>query len=70
MTKRVVPVNISYNAMEHRISDYLQIFRSRRIGVMVFAGFSSGLPLALSGGTLQAWMTVAGVDLRTSYNFV
>ncbi len=65
LTKRAVPVNISYNAMEHRISDYLQVFRSRRIGVMVFAGFSSGLPLALSGGTLQAWMTVAGVDLRT-----
>lgn len=65
LTKRAVPVNISYNAMEHRISDYLHVFRSRRIGVMVFAGFSSGLPLALSGGTLQAWMTVAGVDLRT-----
>ncbi|HEX8950053.1 MAG TPA: MFS transporter [Dissulfurispiraceae bacterium] len=28
-------------------------------------GFSSGLPLALTGGTLQAWMAVAGVDLRT-----
>jgi PAT family beta-lactamase induction signal transducer AmpG len=51
--------------MGHDLSDYRQIFRSRRIGVMVFAGFSSGLPLALTGGTLQAWMTVAGVDLRT-----
>ncbi len=28
-------------------------------------GFSSGLPLALTGGTLQAWMTVEGVDLGT-----
>lgn len=28
-------------------------------------GFSSGLPLALSSGTLQAWLTVEGVDLRT-----
>ena len=28
-------------------------------------GFASGLPLALSGGTLQAWLTVAGVDIRT-----
>jgi PAT family beta-lactamase induction signal transducer AmpG len=51
--------------MAHNLSDYLQVFRSRRIGVMVLAGFSSGLPLALTGGTLQAWMTVAGVDLRT-----
>jgi PAT family beta-lactamase induction signal transducer AmpG len=65
LTKPAVPVNISYNAMGHHLSDYLQVFRSRRIGVMVFAGFASGLPLALTGGTLQAWMTVAGVDLRT-----
>jgi MFS transporter, PAT family, beta-lactamase induction signal transducer AmpG len=33
--------------------------------MMLILGFSSGLPLALTGGTLQAWMTVAGVDLRT-----
>lgn len=51
--------------MRHAFSDYLQVIRSRRIGVMVLAGFSSGLPLALTGGTLQAWMTVSGVDLRT-----
>ena len=51
--------------MGHDLSDYRQVFRSRRIGVMVLVGFSSGLPLALTGGTLQAWMTVAGVDLRT-----
>lgn len=28
-------------------------------------GFASGLPLALSGATLQAWLTVQGVDLKT-----
>lgn len=28
-------------------------------------GFSSGLPLALTSGTLQAWMTIEGVDLKT-----
>lgn len=28
-------------------------------------GFSSGLPLPLTSGTLQAWLTVAGIDLRT-----
>ncbi len=32
---------------------------------MPFLGFSSGLPLALTGGTLQAWMTIEGVDIRT-----
>jgi PAT family beta-lactamase induction signal transducer AmpG len=44
---------------------YLDVYRSRRIGMMLIFGFSSGLPLALTGGTLQAWMTVVGVDLRT-----
>jgi PAT family beta-lactamase induction signal transducer AmpG len=47
------------------ISPYLQVFRSRSIAVVTFLGFSSGLPLALTGGTLQAWMAVSGVDLRT-----
>lgn len=28
-------------------------------------GFSSGLPLALTGGTLQAWLAVADVDIST-----
>ena len=36
-----------------------------RIGVMLPLGFASGLPLALTAGTLQAWLTVDGVDLRT-----
>lgn len=31
---------------------------------MLALGFSSGLPLALTGGTLQAWATVAGVSLQ------
>jgi len=47
------------------ITPYLQVFRSRSIAVITFLGFSSGLPLALTGGTLQAWMAVSGVDLRT-----
>ncbi len=41
-----------------------QVFYNRRIAVMVLLGFSSGLPLPLTSGTLQAWLTVAGVDLR------
>lgn len=36
-----------------------------RIGVMLPLGFASGLPLALTSGTLQAWLTVTGLDLRT-----
>jgi PAT family beta-lactamase induction signal transducer AmpG len=44
---------------------YLQVFSNRRVAVITFLGFSSGLPLALTGGTLQAWMAVVGVDLQT-----
>lgn len=47
------------------MSAYLEIFRSRRVAVVFLLGFSSGLPLALTSGTLQAWMTVSGVDLAT-----
>ena len=47
------------------MSDYLQIFRNRRMAVISLLGFSSGLPLALTSGTLQAWMSVEGVDIRT-----
>jgi len=32
---------------------------------VLFLGFSSGLPIALTAGTLQAWFTTAGVDLVT-----
>ncbi len=33
--------------------------------ILLCLGFASGLPLALTSGTLQAWMTVANVDLKT-----
>ena len=38
---------------------------NRRLAVMLPLGFASGLPLALTAGTLQAWLTVEGVDLKT-----
>ncbi len=36
----------------------------RRLGMLVPLGFASGLPLALSSGTLQAWLTVEGVAVE------
>lgn len=45
--------------------DFLTVFTNHRVGVVLVLGFSSGLPLALTSGTLQAWMAVVGVDLRT-----
>ena len=35
----------------------------RNLFVVLLLGFSSGLPLALTGSTLQAWFTVSGVSL-------
>lgn len=46
-------------------ASFAQILGNRRIGLMLPLGFASGLPLALTSGTLQAWLTVAGVDLKT-----
>jgi PAT family beta-lactamase induction signal transducer AmpG len=37
--------------------------------VVLFLGFCSGLPLALTGGTLQAWMKDEGIDLATIGRF-
>lgn len=48
-----------------RFARYLEVFRSRRIASVLMLGFASGLPLALTAGTLQAWMTVEGLDLKT-----
>lgn len=38
---------------------------AHRLAVVVVLGFASGLPLALTGQALQAWLTSAGVDLAT-----
>ncbi len=38
---------------------------SRRMVVCIFIGFSSGLPLALAGQAMQAWLTTDGLDLAT-----
>jgi MFS transporter, PAT family, beta-lactamase induction signal transducer AmpG len=39
------------------------VFRSRKMAALFLLGFSGGLPLLLTGQTLQAWMTASGVDL-------
>jgi PAT family beta-lactamase induction signal transducer AmpG len=49
---------------KNRLS-YLKIFTTKRMAAMLILGFASGLPLPLTGGTLQAWITIAGVDLKT-----
>jgi PAT family beta-lactamase induction signal transducer AmpG len=44
---------------------FAHILANKRVVLMLPLGFASGLPLALTSGTLQAWLTVAGLDLKT-----
>lgn len=46
------------------MKDWLKVYGSRRVLCLLGLGLSSGLPLALTGSTLQAWMASAKVDLR------
>ncbi|AMN45084.1 AmpG family muropeptide MFS transporter [Rhodoplanes sp. Z2-YC6860] len=41
------------------------VYLKPRVLIVLFLGFSAGLPLALSGSTLLIWMSEVGVDLRT-----
>lgn len=38
---------------------------NRRVGITLLLGFSSGLPLTLSGQTLQAWLATLHVNIET-----
>jgi len=46
-------------------ADTLAVYLQPRVLIVLFLGFSAGLPLALSGSTLLIWMREAGVDLGT-----
>ena len=45
--------------------DALAVYLKPRVLIVLFLGFSAGLPLALSGSTLAIWMRESGVDLAT-----
>lgn len=45
--------------------DGLAVYLRPRVLVVMMLGFSSGLPLALSGSTLLVWASESGVDLKT-----
>src|SRR3954465_845218 len=52
-------------ATKNTWADTLAVYLRPRVLIVMFLGFSSGLPLALSGSTLQVWATEGGVNLRT-----
>ena len=43
----------------------LAVYLRPRVLIVLFLGFSAGLPLALSGSTLRLWMRQSGIDLET-----
>ena len=45
--------------------DALAVYLKPRVLIVLFLGFSSGLPLALSGSTLAVWLTESHIDLGT-----
>ncbi|OIO59086.1 MAG: MFS transporter [Alphaproteobacteria bacterium CG_4_10_14_0_2_um_filter_63_37] len=45
--------------------DAAAVYTDRRVLAILFLGFSSGLPLALTGQTLSIWLTESGVDKTT-----
>src|SRR5712691_4008286 len=46
-------------------AEALAVYLKPRVLIVLFLGFSAGLPLALSGSTLRLWMRQSGVDLET-----
>ncbi len=48
-----------------RWREALAVYLQPRVLIVLFLGFSAGLPLALSGSTLRLWMRQSGVDLET-----
>jgi MFS transporter, PAT family, beta-lactamase induction signal transducer AmpG len=62
VTSSTSPVNVAPRATWR---DSLAVYLKPRVLIVLFLGFSSGLPLALSGSTLLVWMREAGVDLGT-----
>jgi MFS transporter, PAT family, beta-lactamase induction signal transducer AmpG len=57
-TGKASPARLSF-------ADTLAVYLKPRVFIVMFLGFSSGLPLALSGSTLLVWMTESGVHLGT-----
>jgi PAT family beta-lactamase induction signal transducer AmpG len=44
---------------------FVEAFRSKRVALCIALGFAAGLPFNMRGTTLAAWMTNAGVNLKT-----
>ena len=48
-----------------RLREIADALANRHMAVILLLSFSSGLPLALSGSTLQAWLATTEIDIQT-----
>lgn len=64
MTDAPKPV-VSADSSRPSFAEMLAVYLKARVLIVLFLGFSAGLPLALSGATLLYWAAEAGVDLKT-----
>ena len=51
--------------MERNPFNWFKVYLSGKMLLMLVLGFSSGMPLALTGSTLSAWLVAEGVDIKT-----
>jgi len=51
--------------MERNPFNWFKVYLSGKMPLMLVLGFASGMPLALTGATLSAWMVAEGVDIKT-----
>jgi MFS transporter, PAT family, beta-lactamase induction signal transducer AmpG len=70
MTAPDIASEQSSASLDHHASaptwrESIAVYLQPRVLIVMFLGFASGLPLALSGSTLQIWMRELGVDLGT-----
>src|ERR1700723_3748784 len=67
MTSAPESLSVTSVAPKPRASfrESLAVYLQPRVLIVLLLGFSSGLPLALSGSTLLVWMRESGVDLGT-----
>ena len=65
MTASEAPATATPAARAATWGETLAVYLQPRVLIVLFLGFSCGLPLALSGSTLLVWMRESGVDLGT-----
>ncbi len=59
----VAPEAAAPEIARRSFGDAVAVYLKARVLIVMFLGFSAGLPLALSGSTLLVWMRESGIDL-------